>query len=67
MLAEADCTVEQAEAIYRLTSIASLDDRFVIPPSHREEAIEMLEEPLEAKGFEGFGLAGRGAREGEGA
>ncbi len=62
MLAEADCTPEQAEAIYRLTSIASLDDRFVIPPSHREQAIEMLDEPLAAKGFAGMGFRKRPER-----
>ena len=50
VLAEADCTEEQAEAIYHLTSIATLDDRFVIPPMHREEAIELLGDSLEAKG-----------------
>ena len=49
-LAEADCDTEQAEAIYRLTSLATLDDRFVIPPMHREEAIELLGDSLEAKG-----------------
>jgi len=51
-LAEADCTPEQADAIYRLTTLASHEDRFVIPPMHREEAIELLgdETPLEAKG-----------------
>ena len=38
------------------------DDRFVIPPMHREEAIEMLDEPLEAKGFEGFGRRTRPVR-----
>ena len=62
MLAAVDCTVEEAEAIYRLTSIAALDERFVIPPMHREEAIEMLEEPLAAKGFEGFGRRRRPER-----
>ena len=56
LLAEADCTVEQAEAIYYLTSLAPFDDRFVIPPMHREQAIEMLDEPLERKGAEGFGF-----------
>ena len=50
-LAEADCDEKQAEAIYRLTSLATVEDRFVIPPMHREEAIELLgDEPLEAKG-----------------
>ncbi len=46
MLKEADCSLEEANAIYNLTSIATLEDRFVIPPAHREEAIEMMEDPL---------------------
>ncbi|MEZ5364931.1 MAG: hypothetical protein R2748_22020 [Bryobacterales bacterium] len=45
MLAEADCTPEQADAIYKLTALCSFEDRFVIPPMHREEAIQMLEDP----------------------
>ena len=59
MLEEADCSSDEAEAIYRLTSLCTFDDRFVIPPSHREEAIEALEDPLEHKRETGFGfLAG---------
>jgi len=56
ILAEADCTPEEADAIYRLTSLPTFDERFVIPPSHREEAIEALNDPLEFKGFTGIGL-----------
>ncbi len=56
MLREADCTVEEAEAIYRLTSLCTFDDRFVIPPAHREEAIQMLEDPLQHKQGVGFGF-----------
>ena len=56
MLREADCSSEEAEAIYRLTSLCTFDDRFVIPPMHREEAIEMLEDPLEHKQGVGFGF-----------
>ena len=56
MLLEADCTPEEAEQIYRLTSLCTFDDRFVIPPSHREEAIQMLEEPEERKQSAGFGF-----------
>lgn len=56
MLAEADSSVEEAEAIYRLTSLCTFDDRFVIPPMHREEAIEMLADPLEHKQSTGFGF-----------
>ena len=56
MLREADCSPEEAEAIYRLTSLCTFDDRFVIPPMHREEAIEMLQDPLEHKQEVGFGF-----------
>jgi nitrate reductase / nitrite oxidoreductase, beta subunit len=56
MLREADCTPEEAEAIYRLTSLCTFEDRFVIPPMHREEAIEMLEDPMEHKQGVGFGF-----------
>jgi len=55
-LRQADCTVEEAEAIYRLTSLCTFQDRFVIPPAHREEAIEMLEDPAEHKQNAGFGF-----------
>lgn len=56
MLREADSTVEEAEAIYKLTSLCTFEERFVIPPSHREEAIEMMREPLEHKQNVGFGF-----------
>jgi nitrate reductase beta subunit len=56
MLREADCSPEEAEAIYRLTSLCTFDDRFVIPPMHREEAIQMMEDPLEHKQGVGFGF-----------
>ena len=56
MLREADCSVEEAEAIYQLTSLCTFDDRFVIPPMHREEAIQMMEDPLEHKQGVGFGF-----------
>ena len=56
LLAEADLDVEEAEAIYRLTSLPTFEDRFVIPPMHREEAIMALSDPLEFKGAAGFGF-----------
>ncbi|MBI3669600.1 MAG: nitrate reductase subunit beta [Acidobacteria bacterium] len=56
MLTEADCSPEEADAIYRLTSLCTFDDRFVIPPSHREEAIQMMQDPLEHKQDTGFGF-----------
>jgi len=56
MLFEADCTPEEAEAIYQLTSLCTFDQRFVIPPSHREEAIEMMEDPMAHRQSVGFGF-----------
>ena len=56
MLREADCTPEEADAIYHLSAIAPFDERFVIPPMHREEAIEMTSDPLEHKHSTGFGF-----------
>ncbi len=55
-LTAADTTPEEADEIYRMTALCTFDDRFVIPPSHREEAIEMLEDPLEYKQSAGFGF-----------
>lgn len=55
-LREADCSPEEAEAIYRLTSLCTFDDRFVIPPMHREEAIAMIDDPQEYKQMAGFGF-----------
>lgn len=47
---------ETADAIFRLTSLATFEERFVIPPAHREESIEMLEATADAKGETGFGF-----------
>ena len=55
-LLEADCSREEADAIYQLTSLATFDDRFVIPPAQREMAIEMLGDPLDHKKSTGFGF-----------
>jgi nitrate reductase beta subunit len=40
ILQEADCTPEEADAIYRLTTVSGVDERFVVPPAHREELPE---------------------------
>jgi nitrate reductase beta subunit len=47
---------ETADDIYKLTSLAKFDERFVIPPAHREQAIEMLEFTGDTKGSVGFGF-----------
>jgi nitrate reductase beta subunit len=39
LLREAQLTPEQAEAIYELTAIATVQERFVLPPIQREEAL----------------------------
>ena len=55
-LAEADCSPEEADAIYRLTSLPTYDERFRIPPMQREQAIEMLEDPHTHRSAVGFGF-----------
>jgi nitrate reductase beta subunit len=59
LLEQADCTVDEAEEIYRLTALATVNDRFVIPPAFREEAVEMLQDPLVHKQSAGFGFLAR--------
>jgi nitrate reductase beta subunit len=56
LLTEVGSSPEEAEAIYRLTSLCTFDDRFVIPPMHREEAIEMMKDPHEHRASAGFGF-----------
>src|SRR3990170_8454268 len=56
MLFEAGCTPEEAQAIYELTSLCTFEQRFVIPPANREEAIQMMEDPQEHKQSVGFGF-----------
>ena len=41
-LAEAGITAEVAEEISKLTALPRVADRYVLPPYHREEAIEQL-------------------------
>ena len=53
---------EMADAVYYLTSLAKFDDRFVIPPAHREQAIEMTEFTGDRKGSTGFGFVEKPAR-----
>jgi nitrate reductase beta subunit len=41
-LHDADCSDGEADEIYRLTTLATNAERFVVPPPFREQAIEML-------------------------
>lgn len=61
-LREADCSREEADEIYRLTSLPTAEERFVIPPAQREMAIEMLEDPREFQRSTGFGFRSAPAR-----
>ena len=42
MLAEGHCSSTEADAIYRLTTVATVSERFVVPPSFRAEAAGLL-------------------------
>jgi nitrate reductase beta subunit len=55
-MSESGLSPDMAESIYKLTSLAKFDDRFVIPPAHREQAIDMLEFTGDTKGSTGFGF-----------
>lgn len=55
-LAEAGVTPEKWEAIYRLTSLPTFEERFVVPPMHREYAIALMEDPAAHKGAAGVGF-----------
>ncbi|CAN5639399.1 nitrate reductase subunit beta [soil metagenome] len=55
MMREGNVTPEEAEAIYRLTALATVDERFALPPIQREEAIAPTESPEMCKGCSGFG------------
>jgi nitrate reductase / nitrite oxidoreductase, beta subunit len=62
-LEQVGCSEEEAERIYRLTTLPTLDERCVIPPAHREEAMQMLNDDLWAeKGEAGFGFRERPVR-----
>jgi len=56
VLREAGLTAEMADGIFYLTALAKFEDRFVIPPAHREQAIEMLDFTGDTKGEVGFGF-----------
>jgi nitrate reductase beta subunit len=61
-LSDTGLTKDSAEAIYYLTSLAKFTDRFVIPPAHREQAMEMIEFTGDVRGSTGFGFRQRPER-----
>jgi nitrate reductase beta subunit len=58
-LAAADCSAPEAEAIYKLTALSTFPERIVVPPAHREQAIQETEDPLRQKASAGFGFVDR--------
>ena len=62
LMTKANVDADTANAIFRLTSLATFDERFVVPPAHREESIEMLEATADYKGETGFGFKERPKR-----
>jgi nitrate reductase / nitrite oxidoreductase, beta subunit len=66
VLAEAGLTREEADAIYRLTALSTLEERFVLSPLQREEAMrsegrDMAEECRQNCGLGQIVPPGRGA------
>ena len=56
MVWSAGTTPEEIEAIYRLTTVPTVAERFVFPPYHREMAAESIYgDPLARKGETGLG------------
>jgi nitrate reductase beta subunit len=55
VLATADCPRAEAEAIFRLTSLASAPERHAIPPYQREGPIEEAGDPQLHRGETGLG------------
>jgi nitrate reductase beta subunit len=56
MLAATGLTPEQCEEIFRLTSLPTFEERFVIPPMHREHAVELMDDPYTYKAETGIGF-----------
>lgn len=61
-LKEAGINAGMADDIYKLTSLAKFNERFVIPAAHREQAIEMLDFAGDTRGSVGFGFTEKPAR-----
>ncbi|MCC6850274.1 MAG: nitrate reductase subunit beta [Deltaproteobacteria bacterium] len=55
-LQAAGLTEQSADDIFYLTALAKFNDRFVVPPAHREQAMEMIEFTGDVKGSTGFGF-----------
>jgi nitrate reductase beta subunit len=54
-LVESGLTAQDCEEIFRLTSLPTFDERFVVPPMHREYAVELMDDPYAYKAETGVG------------
>jgi nitrate reductase beta subunit len=61
-LAQGNLTPEEAEKIWRLTSMATFNERFVLPPLAREMAVEATVPPDTHRSETGFGFRKAGKR-----
>ncbi|MCZ2121460.1 MAG: nitrate reductase subunit beta [Anaerolineales bacterium] len=61
-LTQGNTNAEEVEAIFRLTSLPTYEERFVVPPLGRESAVEAWENPLERKREAGFGVRNKIAK-----
>jgi len=61
-LAAGATTADEAEAIFRLTSMPTFQERFVLPPLAREQQIEATVNPFQHKQEAGFGSRKQGER-----
>ena len=61
-LAQGKTNAEEVEAIFRLTSLPTYEERFVVPPLGRESAVEAWEQPLTRKQEAGFGVRNKIAK-----
>ncbi len=55
LLESVGTTASEVEDIYRLTTLPTVEERFVLPPYHREMSIEVDGDPLAHKGEAGVG------------
>ena len=61
-LAAGGTTAEEAEAIFQLTAMPTFEERFVVPPLAREQAVEATLDPFTRKREGGFGFRTAPAR-----
>jgi nitrate reductase beta subunit len=62
MMQASGLTPESCEEIFRLTSLPTFDERFVIPPMHREYAIDLMGDPEVFKAETGVGYRDKPGR-----